>query len=264
MRRLVLPREGKAGDRFLLDPETSRYLLKVLRLPRGHSFEATDAAGQSFNCELVGVSRSGAAEILLSPWTDAREEDGAETNLPKIALIQALPKGTKFDLILRQAVEAGVGAVFPLQTRNCVARELGEAERADKRVRREKIVREALQQSGSSVWTKVLPTTDLAGLPSLLDREGFGKEATLYLICHELPLPGKSLHEYCAGADRQVAILVGPEGGFDSTETQAFLGMGFLPYHFPGTILRTETAALYAVAAVKTIIAEKKTWKTSI
>jgi 16S rRNA (uracil1498-N3)-methyltransferase len=114
------------------------------------------------------------------------------------------------------------------------------------------------------VLTKVLPLSTNETLPARLVEEGFSPESSLYLICHELPLGGKSLHEYCSGEDRPIVLLVGPEGGFDPAETQDFMAMGFKPLHFEGAILRTETAALYAVAAVKTIVAEKAAWKLSI
>lgn len=229
-------------------------------MPRGEKFRASDEAGSEFLCELAGVSKRSAELVLFA----SPSEPDVQAMIPKIGLVQALPKGPKMDLILRQAVEAGVSAVFPLQTRNCVAREKDEADRSDKLERRRKIVKEALQQSGSKVMTKVLPLSTPETLASLLSQEGFPSGTSLNLICHELPLAGKSLHEYCAGEDRPIVLLVGPEGGFDPAETQAFQDMGFQPLHFEGAILRTETAAIYAVAAVKTIVAEKRTWKLSI
>jgi 16S rRNA (uracil1498-N3)-methyltransferase len=259
MRKLVLQGARAEGERVVLDAETSRYLLKVLRMPRGERFRASDEAGNEFLCELSGLSGRD-AELLLMAAPPTNEPAGAA----RIALVQALPKGPKMDLILRQAVEAGVAAVFPLQTRNCVVRESGEADSADKMERRLKIVREARQQSGSAVMTKVLPLSTPGTLPARLAEEGFPPEGSLYLICHELPLGGKSVHEYCSGEDRPIVILVGPEGGFDPAETRNFLAMGFKPLHFNGAILRTETAAIYAVAAVKTIVAEKEAWKPSI
>jgi len=258
MRKLVLPGTMAVGESPILDSQTTRYLLKVLRMARGETFMATDEAGNEFICELVGVSKEGAELVLRA---QPQPETGPRTL--RIGLVQALPKGPKMDLILRQAVEAGVSAVFPLQTRNCVAREHDEADRDDKLERRRKIVREALQQSGSTVLTKVLPLSTPETLLALLSSEGFPEERSLYLICHELQLSGKSLHEYCAGEERPVVLLIGPEGGFDPEETRAFQAMGFRPIHFEGAILRTETAAIYAIAAVKTIIMERGSWKLS-
>ncbi len=254
MRQLVLPGDKAGEKRLVLDDRTSRYLLRVLRMGRGDTFPAIDEAGHSFLCAIesvepdLGVSLRAMAEPL-APL--------------RLALVQALPKGPKLDLIVRQAVEAGVEAIFPLQTRHCVVRELGEKDRLDKLERRRKIVREALQQSGSTTTTKIFSTVAMANLDARLSSEGYPAEGSLRLIFHELPLGTSSLHEYCAGAALPTVILIGPEGGFAPDETEAFLAMGFKPVHLEGSILRTETAALFALAAVKTILMEKATWTVS-
>ncbi|MCE1196834.1 16S rRNA (uracil(1498)-N(3))-methyltransferase [bacterium] len=269
MRQLVLPGDRSGDARFALDAKTSRYLLKVLRLGRGDAFPAIDGEGHAYSCT-IEEDAPGAAVIALSPIAgsvlpaSATSEAAAESaGFPRIALIQCLPKGPKLDLIIRQAVEAGVEAVFPLQTRYCVVRERGEKEIADKLERRRAIVREALQQSGSAVRTRILPASTMATLPAALASEGFAPEASLCLMFHERPLAEKSLHEYCAGEPRPTALLIGPEGGFAPEETEAFAAMGFRAVHFDGAILRTETAALYAIAAVKTILMERASWTAS-
>ncbi|HWR11917.1 MAG TPA: RsmE family RNA methyltransferase [Rectinemataceae bacterium] len=259
MRQLVLPGDRTGDRRFVLDEKTSRYLLRVLRMKRGDSFSAIDEAGNRFLCAIEDASQA-AGVVALTP-----ESGGAEIRpgTPRIALVQGLPKGPKMDLILRQAVEAGTEAVFPLQTRNCVVRERNEEDIADKLERRRKIVKEALQQSGSAVRTKVLPTASIDTLVGALSEEGYSPDGSLYLMFHELPLAEKSLHEYCAGALLPTVILIGPEGGFAPEETDAFRAMGFKPAHLEGAILRTETAALFAMAAVKTILMERTSWTLS-
>ncbi len=117
-------------------------------------FSALDEAGNRFICTIEDASPA-AAVVALSLETEGVDRT---SDLPRLALIQGLPKGPKMDLIIRQAVEAGVSAVFPIQTSNCVVREKARGDREDKLERRRKIVREALQQSGSAIRTKVLPT----------------------------------------------------------------------------------------------------------
>lgn len=269
MRQLVLPGDRSGDLRYTLDAKTSRYLLKVLRLARGDGFPAIDGAGHAYSCA-IEEDAPGAAVIALAPASDsaasaasAASAPEAAASIPRIALIQCLPKGPKLDLIIRQAVEAGVEAIFPLQTRYCVVRERGEKEIADKLERRRAIVREALQQSGSAVRTRILPVSTIAALQAALAAEGFAPETSRCLMFHERPLAEKSLHEYCAGEPRPTALLVGPEGGFALEETEAFAAMGFRAVHFDGAILRTETAALYAIAAVKTILMERTSWTAS-
>lgn len=295
MRQLILPGDRSGDARHVLDGKTSRYLVRVLRMGRGDSFQAMDEAGNRFRCEIeepslqstvVALSLLGAELFRAGGTSRVRERPagmpsnlGAAAEAPagntfragsgraepavRLALVQALPKGQKMDLIVRQAVEAGVSAIFPILTSHCVSRERSAADMADKLARREKIVREALQQSGSAVMTKIHATTTVGTLADALAAGGFGPESSLYLMCHELPLASKSLHEYCAEGPSSVVILVGPEGGFSPEETEAFVAMDFKLVHFEGTILRSETAALFALAATKTILTERTSWTLS-
>jgi 16S rRNA (uracil1498-N3)-methyltransferase len=261
MRRVVLEGDLAGKHRYTFDKDSSRHLAKVLRLGVGESFAAIDGAGNVFDCVILDASPK-ALVAALSPATPDPAPVLAP-QIPRIALVQALPKGQKFEIILRQAVEIGVSDVFPLQTRKCVAREKDDSEKKSKLDRRRKIVKEALQQSGSGTQTKIHPSADIECLQKLLKDEGYGPEEALYLLFHELPLAQAGLHEYCAQASGSVVVLIGPEGGFDPRETETLMALGFKPVHIHGTILRTETAAIFALAAVKTLLLERKTWSLS-
>jgi 16S rRNA (uracil1498-N3)-methyltransferase len=260
----VLP--GDIGDSSTLDLDrkTSRYLSRVLRMSQGDGFDAIDEKGKRFRCTLTDF-QDGIVRISLAPQAPSMSATMSHgPRLPRLALIQALPKGQKMDLIVRQAAEMGVEAIVPLETRHCVSRETTEADKKAKLERRIKIVREAEQQSGSGVQTKVLPTANPETLVKALGEIGFSPSESLYLICHEMEQTGMpDLHGYLAPDFGGVAILIGPEGGFAPDETTFFMDMGFKPVHFAGTILRTETAAAYALAAVRTILMERNSWNPS-
>lgn len=276
MKRLLLPGDLAGVRRHLLDRENSFHILRVLRLARGSTIEAMDDAGNRFSATLAGVKAGRAlfdlAAKIPGPADSGPVEPVAGRSLageraelprdrpPRIALVQGLPKGQKMDLIIRQAVEAGVELILPLQTRYSVVRELGKEETAGGGSRRDRILKEALQQSGSLVRSRLGPTSSVENLGARLIDEGFAPETSLYLMFHELDIATLSLHEYCAGGPASVVILVGPEGGFSPEETRSFLDLGFKATHIPGSILRTETAALFALAAVKTILMEKNVW----
>ena len=281
MKRLLLPGDLKGLRRHLLDRETSFHILRVLRLRRGTVVDAMDEAGNRFSATLSGVNEGraildldtapvetigaepGAAAAAAAAAPGHRESmAGYPVALPRIALVQGLPKGQKMDLILRQAVETGVELILPLQSRYSVVRELGR-EGGGGASRRERILREALQQSGSLVRSRIAPICSPEALGDRLAAEGFSPETSLYLMFHEMDSAQRSLHEHCADAPLSVVILVGPEGGFSPEETQRFIGLGFKSIHIPGSILRTETAALFAVAAVKTLLMEKNLWTLS-
>jgi RsmE family RNA methyltransferase len=70
-----------------------------------------------------------------------------------------------------------------------------------------------------------------------------------------------SLHEYLDNVPPLTVLTVGPEGGFSESEVSRFLEAGFRPFTIGGTILRTETAALYCAAITRIVLMERNSWK---
>jgi 16S rRNA (uracil1498-N3)-methyltransferase len=87
-----------------------------------------------------------------------------------------------------------------------------------------------------------------------------GSGGTLGLLLHQDPLEQGTFHGYLGNNPALVVLAIGPEGGFSSEEADQFLGEGFNPLLMGNTILRTETAALYAAAAVRIILMERTSW----
>lgn len=266
MRRLALDGNLSDRDSLALDAKTSRYLLRVLRMQKGSTFPASDAAGNRFICTIADTLP---AAVTVTLAREAGQEadagsDGSDLprDWPEMLLVQGIPKGARMDLILRQAVELGVNAVLPLQSRHCVVRESAD-EVGERQARRARIVKEALQQSGSAIRTRVLPTTTPEKLDQALREAGFPSDTSLRLLFHEQPIAERTLHEYCAEGPRRLAILIGPEGGFAPDETELFKTMGFKIVHLEGAILRTETASIVALASVRTILTERSAWTIS-
>jgi 16S rRNA (uracil1498-N3)-methyltransferase len=260
MRQFLLPEDWDGGLLCSIVGGRARYISRVLRLTTGDEFPAVDASGRRW---LARVGEVGRELVLLevmelplgfdvSAFGGARRRAslpvpgvrvvGASLaggrDSPSITLVQGLPRGTRMDLIVRQAAETGVERVIPLLSRNCVAR--FEGEEGLRRARWQRIAREALQQSGSSIATVIGNQTPLEKLEEALGPE---RGPRLRLLFHEAPLAQAGLHEYLSGAPAEIALCVGPEGGFA-----------------PGAVLRTETAALFAVAAVEIILSERSSW----
>lgn len=118
-------------------------------------------------------------------------------------------------------------------------------ERADKRVARwQEIVVSACEQSGRNLIPQVLP------ILTLNEWLQVGQEADIRLILS--PRGDKSLAELSARPARSW-LMVGPEGGFSAPEEDAALAAGWTPLKLGPRILRTETAALAAVAAMQAV-----------
>jgi 16S rRNA (uracil1498-N3)-methyltransferase len=91
-------------------------------------------------------------------------------------------------------------------------------------------------------------------------RAGYGR--ALALLVHEIPLAKCGFHGYLETVPELIALAIGPEGGFSPREAASFMDTGFKPVTLGDTVLRAENAALYSIAAVRTLIFERHTWIT--
>ena len=173
----------------------------------------------------------------------------------EISLYQALPKGRKMELIVRQATELGVRRIVPVLSEHSLVK-ITKAEADSKRQRWQRIAREALQQSGAARLPQI---EQPIGLTELLERNDPGR----VLFFHQVRLAAGSLHECLAEVPVRLSLLIGPEGGFSEGEVESLVGSGFTPVYLGDTVLRSETAALAALAAVKMILQERSNWKLS-
>jgi 16S rRNA (uracil1498-N3)-methyltransferase len=155
------------------------------------------------------------------------------------------------DLIIRQAVEAGVARIIPLVSDHAVPRTDEESARDG---RWERIAREAREQSGAARAVVIEPVVRL-------DEVAARARDSTAIFFHEERAGAEALHEILAGADGPVTLLVGPEGGLSPRETARLEAAGFRRAWLGDGVLRTETAALYALAAVGTIVRERQLWK---
>lgn len=258
MRQFILP-DGCTGESEIkLTGADSKYLLKVLRLKTGAEVPAVDKAGKPY---LLTITEEG-ADYLKASLHEAEAETGRKTPAAGtgIILIQCLPKGKKLEMIVRQAVEAGVRMIIPVESENTVP--VIKDERSGKKQQRlQKIAAEAAQQSGNRGIPEILTPSPIRELPELLQRNGIDGAK---LFFHQDQLAKGSLHRYLYDSPQSVSILIGPEGGISPAETDFLLASGFYPVYLGENVLRTETAAIYALGAVKTILLEKDEWITDI
>lgn len=283
MRRFILG-EGPSQDGLIrLSGKDFRYIARVLRLGVGDGFRALVPSG----AEVTAVIRSVGPASLVAfvapvgreglptatadrPWLAGEGLEAERTadairraslpTLPPFVLLQALPKGQKMDLIVRQAVEVGVSLILPFVAERSISRLSSRSDAEAKRDRWQRIVREARQQSGSNVATEIAAPV---GLEAAVDSwKGFSQErgGGVAFLLHQDPLAQGSLHGYLSGDPLAIALAVGPEGGFAAVEVEILTAAGFVPTLVGANVLRTETAALFAIAAVQTVLLEKASW----
>ncbi len=258
MRLFLLPKEFNGTDTITLTGKNFNYIVKVLRLKENASLTGRDAAGNAWNLTILHI---GKASVTLSAVRDAfakERTDALPENRPRhnIILYQCLPKGRKMDEIVKRGTEIGVCAIVPVKSGNCIANL--EENRAESRSERyEALIKEAVEQSGSLVPTRIGNLIDIKDVSSDFKKrsEAFGEPA-IGLILHQCSLKEdqRDLVSVLKGFKGTVGVLVGPEGGFTDSECSLLMQEGFKPVLLRTNILRCETAAIYALSAVQALI----------
>ena len=164
------------------------------------------------------------------------KEDGVE--LPsKIYLFQGLPKADKMELIVQKAVELGVYEIIPVATKRAVVK-LDEKKAKTKIARWQTIAEAAAKQSKR----RIVP--EIHSVMSFKEAIGYAKQCQVRFIPYELAEGMEKTRELIEGLQpgQDMAIFIGPEGGFEESEIQAALENGITPITLGKRILRTETA----------------------
>jgi 16S rRNA (uracil1498-N3)-methyltransferase len=247
--------ENNSEFRFTVTGKDFHYLIHVRRYSTEDSFPALSPDGRTFIMKILQVKKDSCTAGLLPVQ---RDKSGTDNMKSRITLMPALIRGRKMDIVIRQAVEAGAFAIWPVLTENCQVKYGKNSGMSEKKKRWERIAVEALQQCGGDRPVTMNNPDRL--IPVL---EKWGKRGPL-LFLHEKYYSGKdssSLHESLAETPDELAILTGPEGGFSPDETKLLREEGALPVYLGNRILRAETAVIYGLAAVSTIIRERAEWQ---
>lgn len=219
----------------LLPEEEALHCVRVLRLKEGDQVEVVDGKGHLFLCEIVSANHKNCAVSIVEK-TDVAPHWGC-----RLTVVIAPTKNIdRFEWMLEKSVEMGVDRIIPVLCRYSERKQL-------KTERLNKILVSAMKQSLKAT----LPQLD--ELTPVMDViNSVGKDGQRFIAYCDKEIPRRDLvKEYKKGSD--VVIMIGPEGDFSKEEIRAALDAGFVPVTLGKSRLRTETAGVFAVAAVHTI-----------
>jgi 16S rRNA (uracil1498-N3)-methyltransferase len=226
-----------AGDHAALHGQDAHHLARVLRAEPGQRYEITDGAALC----LAEIVEATPREVIFR----VVETLDAAAPLPPIVLVAALIKFDRFEWMIEKVTELGVKAVIPV---DAARSEDGLLKAAAKRVDRwRKIARESSQQSRR---VRVPEIRDAIRLSEAL-RGPF----SLKIRLEENP-GAPPLLESAQAWDRRsdLAIAIGPEGGWTDEERATMESLGWQPASLGATVLRAETAAIAAAAVVGQLV----------
>lgn len=231
MARFFLKPESWGDAAELVDDEAV-HCSRVLRAKEGDTIEVFDGAGRWARAEITSLSRKRVGLAL-------GDTEWCPKPPVQVVLAQAVLKGKAMDWLIQKSVELGVTSIQPLITEHTVVRP---AEAKAEKWRRTAL--EACKQSGQ----RFLPEIDE---PITLESFLEAKQPGLSIVA-ALAEPRKVLREVVAGggAVERVTYLVGPEGDLSAGELEALVGRGFQPASLGNQVLRSETAALFGLAAI--------------
>lgn len=229
-----------------LSRTATEHVVRVLRLRPGDPLVLFDGCGGEYAARLVRIARSAAVVETGRHLPVERESPLA------ITLLQGLARGEKMDWIVQKATELGVVRIVPVGTGRSVVRIAG-AERADRKLEHWRAVAaSACEQCGRNRLPGITAPMRLPAALELVASAGL----RLLLAPDAQATPDTSMASLAAlarGIDSSVALLIGPEGGFEGEEIEAARHQGFRAARFGPRVLRTETAAIAAIAALQAL-----------
>lgn len=222
--------------------DDARHISRVMRMKQGDSIICCDRDSRCAVCIIEELSTESVTASVGKFLNDTVE-------LPvNVTIAQGLPKGDKLDLIVQKGTELGAAMFLPFEAERSIVK-WDRKKRQKKTERLQKIAKEAAEQAHRS---RVPNVSEPISFQELLSRS---KRHHAKIVAYEEEAKRgenenlvKALRQAPIGGSLLVAI--GPEGGFSDNEARALKEHGFFLCGLGPRILRTETAALYILAAV--------------
>ncbi len=235
LKRIYLNMPLHGQGLFPLDDAAFHHLCRVLRCRDGEALTVFNGDGNDYLATLQ-VSGKKQAAVQINQVRNNQRESPLHT-----ILIQGLSKGERMDIALQKAVELGVNEIFPVKTQFCAVKL--DDERIEKKQRHWRaIIVAACEQCQRAVLPILHPLNALEHVLPDIDADNkwvLHPYATTVDDSEPVPTP------------QQVAVLIGPEGGLSDADLDLAIQYDFTPKTLGKRILRTETAAMAALAATQ-------------
>lgn len=225
------------GDICTLDADESVHCVKVLRHREGDEISVIDGEGTLYTCVLLDASPKSAQARVV------RSESGWGSHPYRLTMAVCPTKNLdRYEWFAEKATELGMDVVVPV---------IGEhsERKVFKTERLRRILLSAAKQSLKAALPQVSEPVSVRDF--ILASREMPDAVKLICCCFDGEVPRTSVFEALGDCrDRDIMVLIGPEGDFSREETSLAVENGFVPVHLGPSRLRTETAALTAVESV--------------
>ncbi|MFD0048290.1 16S rRNA (uracil(1498)-N(3))-methyltransferase [Actinomycetes bacterium NPDC127524] len=241
MQRYFLRKCDVEGNTVTISGDDFHHITRVMRMEAGSKIIAVTEDGQAGVCEITNISSDSVIGNVIE-WKHEEKE------LPvSVTIASGLPKGDKLEYIVQKGTELGAAEFIPFIAARSVVK--WDQKKAGKKTERlQKIAKEAAEQSHRTILPNVQEPVSLTELANLggfhVKLIAFEEEAKRGETSILASLLGK------AEPGQRILFVFGPEGGLSEAEIEKLSAAGFISCGLGPRILRTETAPLYALAAV--------------
>jgi 16S rRNA (uracil1498-N3)-methyltransferase len=237
LQRLFVKSKLQAGAEIALEPEHAHYLRNVLRLTPGDEILLFNGADGEWLAKLGDAGKK-KAQARVSHQTRPQEQG------PDLHYLFAPLKRARLDYMAQKATEMGASVLRPVITRRTVA----------ERVKRERLIANAIEAAEQCGILRVPEVWEPEPLGKVLD--GWDA-ARLLIFADEAAAAASPLEALAARGPGPLAVLIGPEGGFEPEERAALLAKPFVvPISLGSRVMRADTAAVAALALVNAVLGD--------
>ena len=224
------------GNICRLDQDESGHCIKVLRHRSGDEISVIDGCGTLYRCRITTDSPKGVEAMVISS-----EEDWGGRPYRLHLAVCPTKNNDRYEWFAEKACEIGFDELSPVIGEHSERRVL-------KTARVEKVLISAAKQSLKAVVPAV---NEPVSVKEFIEAHKEDNALRLIAYCFEDErVPRRSIKEVLEESEeREIIVMIGPEGDFSKAEAEMALAAGFIPVHLGASRLRTETAALTAASA---------------
>lgn len=227
-----VPSENISKSSLSISENEFKHCCRVLRHKEGDRVNAFDGSGKLYETEIITVGKNEATCKIINIIESENFQN------IKIHLAVGLVKSKALDLIVEQACSLGIHAFYPVETEHSIKKSFNHE-------RYEKKALEAIKQSGNLFLPKVC---DVMNFDQWLKKN---QHITTKLICYQHSK--NFLKTVKVSEINEIAVFIGPEGGFSQEEIIAAENEGFQTVNLFSGRLRTELAVTTALAGIHTL-----------
>lgn len=242
MQRYFVPEEAWQKEQVEIKQDDMHHIKTVMRMEVGDRLECVHPSGAVAECEIKEYVENSIV-LHIKAWLDEN------TELPVLVTIaQGLPKKDKLELVLQKGTELGAVEFLLYEADRSIV-QWDKKKQAQKLTRYNRIVKEASEQC----HRQQVPNISVTPLQEIIQHENNHYDMILFAYEEEAKKASYSsfhrvLREVTRGS--RICLIIGPEGGFSEKEVQLLKQFQAKPVRLGPRILRTETAALYALANI--------------